>query len=334
MNRTRYFAFLVLFPLIAAGHHSFAEFDMGATEELEGQISYIRWTNPHVRLTLRTSAIGAESTWELEAQDVNSLGRRGLGADTIKVGDKVTVAGYPSRRREQTLFVTNVLLPSGTEIRTRGETKPRWSNKLVGFDEPNVAELQALAPKMQGIFRVWMPVEDAVTPADLPLTSAARAKRSSWNPADNLALKCIGSGMPAAMVMSRYHPISFSERDGTIVLSVEVFDAVRTIDMRPQAVSTQTPTPLGYSAGHWEDGTLVVYTTRVNWPYFDSSGSIPQSEAVEITERFTVREAEHRLVYQRTVSDPATFTEPVSQTVVLEWRPDLLVEPWRCTQEQ
>ena len=98
-------------------------------------------------------------------------------------------------------------------------------------------------------------------------------------------------------------------------------------------VSTQTPTPLGYSAGHWEDGALVVHTTRVNWPYFDSSGSVPQSAAVEITERFTVREAEHQLVYQRNVSDPATFTGPVSQTVVLEWRPDLVVEPFDCTRD-
>jgi hypothetical protein len=333
VNRATYFALLVLFPLVAAGHHSFAEFDMGAIEELEGQISDIRWTNPHVRLTLQTSGVGTESTWNLEAQDVNSLGRRGLRADSIQVGDKVTVAGYPSRRRDQTLFVTNVLLPSGTEIRTRGETKPRWSSELVGFDEPNVAEIQALAPKTQGIFRVWMPIEDAVTPADLPLTAVARTKRSAWNPADNLALKCIGSGMPAAMVMSRYHPISFSERDGEIVLSVEVFDTVRTIDMRPQDISKQTPAPLGYSAGHWEDGTLVVHTTRVNWPYFDSSGSIPQSDAVEITERFAVRDDENQLVYERSVRDPATFTEPVSQTVVLEWRPDLVVEPWKCTRD-
>jgi hypothetical protein len=71
----------------------------------------------------------------------------------------------------------------------------------------------------------------------------------------------------------------------------------------------------------------------VNWPYFDSAGSIPQSDAVEITERFVVREDENQLVYERSVSDPATFTEPVSQTVVLEWRPDLVVEPWKCTQD-
>ena len=69
------------------------------------------------------------------------------------------------------------------------------------------------------------------------------------------------------------------------------------------------PSPLGYSVGRWDGRTLVVDTTRVNWPWVDNSGT-PQSQAVEFEERFTVSADQTRLDYQLTVTDPATFTEP------------------------
>jgi hypothetical protein len=136
--------------------------------------------------------------------------------------------------------------------------------------------------------------------------------------------------MPAAMVISRYHPIGFAESGGDIILSIEVFDAVRTIHMQPSAGSKQPRSAMGYSVGHWEGDTLVVHTTDVSWPHFDAAGSIPQSEAVEITERFTVNDKQNQLVYDREVHDPATFTAAVSQRAVLTWRPDLRVEPFEC----
>ena len=119
-------------------------------------------------------------------------------------------------------------------------------------------------------------------------------------------------------------------QDGDIVLRVEVFDIVRTIHMDPAAnPEAQPATPLGYSVGRWEGDTLVIRTTRVSWPYFNESGSIPQSEAVVIDERFTVG-ADDRLVYEIVVTDPATFTAPVSARFVLGWRPDVVVEPYEC----
>jgi len=333
MNRVTALLALIVMPAAVTGHHSNAEYDFSAFEELEGEIVTVSWKNPHVRLTLRSPGDGGTAEiWDLEAQDVNSLGRRGLGADLIQVGDTVKVAGNPSSRRVRTMFVTNVLLPSGTEIRTRGNTTPRWSAAHVGFDEPIVDDIRAGAEAATGLFRVWMS-ESGGFPRDLPLTPTARETQVAWDdPADDLTRQCIAPGMPGAMSVSRYHPIDFREYEGQIVLRDESFDIVRTIDMRSGSDASRQPvTPLGYSQGHWEGGTLVVRTTRVNWPYFNDIGSIPQSEAVEITERFTVNEDDNQLLYDLTVSDTATFTEPVSARWVLGWRPDLVVEPYECT---
>ena len=90
------------------------------------------------------------------------------------------------------------------------------------------------------------------------------------------------------------------------------------------------------ATGRWEGDTLVVRTTRVNWPYFDMNPfplqGVPQSEAVEFVERFTLNENETELVYDLAVSDPATFTEPISASglITWQWRPGLEVEPYEC----
>jgi hypothetical protein len=57
--------------------------------------------------------------------------------------------------------------------------------------------------------------------------------------------------------------------------------------MAPAAnVDTLPKTLLGRSKGRWEGDTLVVTTSRIDWPYFDSSG-IPQGPSSTIVERFT-----------------------------------------------
>ena len=332
VNKLIFFSIVALAPLLALGHHSNAEYDSSVVQELQGEVLSVSWRNPHVQLTLRTeNTDGTAVIWELQAQDVNSLGRRGLDGSLINVGDTVRVAGSASTRRANAMSISNVLLPNGTEISIRGNPEPRWSTERIGFERTTVEEALAAAGEGQGFFRVWMNAGPGGLPAQLPLTAAARAARTAWDPANDPTMQCIASGMPAAMRISPPHPIDFIEQEDNIVLRLELFDIVRTIHMDAEAdAAEQPPTALGYSVGHWEGSTLVVRTTRINWPYFDHIGTISQSDAVEMNERFTVSDDGNRLVYDLTVSDPATFTQPVSGRWTLVWRPDLVVEPYQC----
>lgn len=72
-------------------------------------------------------------------------------------------------------------------------------------------------------------------------------------------------------------------------------------------------------------------TTRISWPSLDPYGRIPQSEAVVVDERFFVDPAMDQLIYELTVTDPATLTEPVTMSAVYDWHPELVVEPFECT---
>ena len=94
---------------------------------------------------------------------------------------------------------------------------------------------------------------------------------------------------------------------------------------------------LGDSVGRWEDNVLVVTTTRIGWPYFKVRGVVaaPQSEAVEIVERFAFDPALGELSYSFTATDPATFTEPVTADRYHVWRyrPGIEVQRYDCTLE-
>lgn len=332
MNRLIFIPVLTLVSMLALGHHSRAEYDFNVVTELQGEILNVTWRNPHIRLTLMTEDVdGSETIWQLEAQDVNSLNRRGVYGSLINVGDIVRVAGNLSTRRANAMGITNLLLPNGTEISISGNPAPRWSTERIGFEQTTAEQALAAAGEGRGLFRVWMSDGPGGFPAQLPLTASARAARAARDPANDPTAQCLASGMPAAMRVSPPHPIDLTDLGDSIVLRVELFDIVRTIHMDSETDAAEQPaTALGYSVGHWDGSTLVVRTTRVNWPYFDHFGMISQSDAAEMTERFTVSDDGDRLVYELTVTDPVTFTQPVSGRWVLVWRPDLVVERYEC----
>ena len=133
--------------------------------------------------------------------------------------------------------------------------------------------------------------------------------------------------------MGNPYPMQFVEVDGGIELRFEEFDVVRTIHIGTAAAHI-APSSLGYSAGQWENDTLVVKTNMINWPYFNRVG-VPQSEAVEVVERFTANASDTaRLDYQLTITDPETLTEPYVWNAYYSERPGEVVEKYECTLDE
>ena len=73
----------------------------------------------------------------------------------------------------------------------------------------------------------------------------------------------------------------------------------------------------------------MIETTNINWCYFNDSG-IPQSESVEILERFTLSEGDRRLEYEISVTDPEAFTEPGIGPSASAWVAGQEVQPYNC----
>ncbi len=324
-------------PFSATAHHSMSEFDRSVVREVEGVVSRVSWRNPHILLEVTsTDENGVEAVWYLEGSAVSAQRRRGVTGDEIAVGDVVRVAGWPSTRRDRYLQVNHVLLPDGVELLVGGTREPRWSETTAGSEEVVDTERVAAA-RGDGIFRIWSQGSRAwffTGRSNYQLTESAAAAAAEWDDiADNPLIECIAPGMPA--LMGNPYPMEVVQVGDTIDLRFEEFDALRTIHMG-DAVADPADVPLshvGYSVGHWEGETLVVDTSRINWPYFDRSGA-PQTENVAINERFTVVENGNRLDYVLTVDEPASLVEPFVLDAYFIWKPGEAVNPYECTLEE
>lgn len=329
---------LSIVPGMVSAHHAAAAiYDRDHVTEIEGEITRVSWQNPHVRFTIQ---LADGQLWEVESNSVSVLSRMNVTADSVKAGDRVRAAGWPARHDRTQLFVLNMLLPDGDELLLVPGIQARWSAETLGdssrWIKNGVVPDQSSAGRA-GIFRVW--TEDmtgrplfrdvTTTETEWPLTEAAAEARAAWDPvADSPYLGCTTMGMPR--LMGQPYPMEFVDEGDRILLRIELYDAVRVIHMNSATAARGQPrTPLGYSEGYWEGPTLVVHTTRIDWPLFDQSG-IPQSDAADVVERFGVSADGAHLEYQLTVSDPATFTEPVTLSKFWVWRPDEEVQPFEC----
>jgi hypothetical protein len=84
---------------VLVAHHSFSsEYDGTKTFKITGVVSKMEWTNPHVRFYVDvTETDGKVTTWNMELASPSALARNGWTSRTLKVGDKVTVDGYPGK---------------------------------------------------------------------------------------------------------------------------------------------------------------------------------------------------------------------------------------------
>ena len=318
----------------ALAHHSQAEFDNSNVLEMEGEIVAAYWRNPHVNFTLKTidGDGGNEELWEMEAGAWNSISRRGVPRNAISTGDRVTVGVYRSTKRAHHLSVRNVLLENGTEIILSGGGQPRWSDKFYGGRTGANAPAKVADTSEEGLFQIWSIAGGRRVPLDgeLPLTDAASAALAVWDPlTEDPLLKCTPPGMPPTM--GNPYPMQFREQDGNIVLHLEEFDNVRTIHMAD--AESGEPSPLGHSVGRWEEGSLLVETSNINYPYFNRVGAA-QSLAVTTSERFTVSDDGRRLDYRLTITDPNTLTEPVSWSTYYVSGRGEVIKPYECTVER
>ena len=163
---------------------------------------------------------------------------------------------------------------------------------------------------------------------------ARREFRSQFGTYDNpenrpLGERCIvsfGTSAGPPMIPNNFYNNNYTivqTSDHVMIMSEMVHD-VRVIRLEePNPLRTEVQPWFGDSWGRWEGDVLVVETTNLN-PRHPFRGIVP-TEHTKITERFS-RVDEDSILYEFTIEDPTTYTQPWGGEIPFERFDDLLYE--------
>ena len=101
-------------PLLA--HHAVAaEFDANKPIKFTGQVKSVDWMNPHIYVNIEAKdESGKTVVYSAEGGPPNSLFRQGWRPDSLKVGDKVEVAGVRAKKAESyRIGQAKITMPDG-----------------------------------------------------------------------------------------------------------------------------------------------------------------------------------------------------------------------------
>lgn len=103
-------------PIFA--HHAFnAEFEAGKSMRWVGTVTKVEWTNPHARFYIDVKdQNGVVTNWNFEMGSPLQLRRQGWTRDSLKVGDQITVDGYPAKDGAKMASAKKLILADGRSV--------------------------------------------------------------------------------------------------------------------------------------------------------------------------------------------------------------------------
>ncbi len=98
-------------------HHGTAGEDTSKVVTVKGTVTRFEFINPHVQIYVDVKDDqGKVHNWNGEASNALVLHRSGWNSKIIQVGDQITLNGYQSKKREEFLRLTTLVLPDGRQL--------------------------------------------------------------------------------------------------------------------------------------------------------------------------------------------------------------------------
>ncbi len=283
---------LTLHASPARAHHSWAPYDVEREVTLEGLVTEYKWANPHSYIRLETAGEdGGSEVWEIEASSAVVMRNRGWSADSIAVGDRVTIYANPSRNPNRTKALGARLQgPDGVlrEMRTANRNAP-----VVVAPEVGAASLAGLwrttiTPEVRDHFFFFKPT-------DWPLTEAGVRAFQAFEDGDNPGKNCVAYASPFLMIIPDAKMITLGEDD--IVIRTELESVERVIHLNESSHEGVEPSVQGHSIGRWEGDVLVVDTARFAEHGMGNAQKLPSGPDKRLTERFALSPDGGSIIY-------------------------------------
>ncbi len=111
------FLALTLLGGVAAAHHSFAIYDIDNKIKRTGTLTKFQFKNPHIELILEaTLDNGSKETWLIESMNPRRWDSFEYPRDVAKVGEEVTIHGWPARDGTDKMALSAITTERGTTV--------------------------------------------------------------------------------------------------------------------------------------------------------------------------------------------------------------------------
>ncbi len=307
-----------------AAHHSASQFDPASPVTIQGTVTRLDWTNPHVYIYLDTKgANGAVERWMIETDATPILMRSGWSRDSVKVGATVTVRASPDRNRSRNhaLLVSlstgsgPVLVARAPAARTavRAASVAGVWNSLRTYGQRRFGELQ---PTAKGL-----------------------AAMKAFNAAASPVAECVPHVSPQVPTLPYLTEIEV--RGDRVIMRSEFFNVDREVymDGRPHPRDGMR-TRQGHSVGRWDGDALVVDTVAfADHRAGNSFGSafadgLPSGPRKHVVETYRLSDDATRMLIDFVVEDPDYLTAPMTASAEWDYMPQQRLQRFGCELEQ
>ena len=161
-------------------------------------------------------------------------------------------------------------------------------------------------------------------------TPAAQAAIKKWNPRDQLKPENACRAPSIVYALQGPFPIEIFQSDAFIVMKLEYYDLVRIIFLdgrKPEADFPHSTT--GFSSGHWDGSTLVVYTSHLEAATVTNNG-LDHSDNIQVTERFRLSPDGKVLMATQEYEDPAMIENRGVRFIAWRRQAGQHVYPYEC----
>jgi hypothetical protein len=307
-------------------HHSPAAYDLQQSILVDGVVTRVQWSNPHVYVYLETASDdGTSVVWQIEVDAPSNMERHGWYRDTLVPGDEGRVRMFPARDVDKHIAkLYRFRKADGTHLSwfdpTFLDTDAQAGQKadsLAGTWAPDPVDTNSTVGRLQEQLIVASYGQDS----GLPLTDKGVEALQSFSDDLSPTVQCIPRTAPSiTMYTSGLHAIEI--RDDFVLLRENWFGTERIVHMNVDSHRGEPYTIHGHSIGRWEGDVLIVDSANFSDHREGLFNKLPSGEDKHLVERFELNPDEQSLTYRWEVMDPEYLTAPISGENRWTYRPD------------
>jgi hypothetical protein len=344
-------ALLLALPSAVAQHTLAAKFDLTKPLTLRGTVTQIDWANPYVHVLMKVPATPRPVLWAVELDSALALAGRGWSADSLPLGETITVQGYAARDGSKQISGNSLTTSAGKRVysgangtiparKVASGPTPRWPNGQPRLGPPQgetgywgnpgrTALLQDGAKVEMDAYGLLKNIADVdkVAPMQKWARDLYEYRQRNFLKDDPMYLACKPPGGPRQF--EQIYGFQFVENPDFNRVLVLLGGGNRNrrviyTDGRPQVgqINGDADNPLYYgrSVARWEGDTFVVDTKGFNEKFWFDNGGLPHTEQLHLVEKFT-RTDMKTMKYEVTIDDPGAYTKVWTSSWTFEWIP-------------